>query len=323
MDGGIEGMKILVTGGAGFIGSHLIASLAKGNEVDILDNLSSGSMDRISGLVDGKNVRFHDSTPIRISDFCSGSDLIFHLGTASAAEMYRKNPMLVGSSISDIIGLLEYARRFDSKVVFASSSAVYNGVKTPHREDSRLKVADHHAEAKIESERLCELYSGLYGLDISAMRLFSVYGPGEESRGLYANPVSQFVWAVKGRKRPIIYGDGSQRRDFIFVGDVISALMKAKEHRGFGIFNVGTGKNFSLIEVLDKVCKQYGREVKPLYGSIPAKNYLVETLADTTKSSELLDFRAEVSLDQGISIMLGGKRRREGARASFGRTPGP
>ncbi len=301
----LEGRKIVVTGGAGFVGSNLVKSIYKSNEVDVVDSMSTGKESNLPRASAGKGFRLFRDDARNIGLHCSDSEIIFHLGSYSSSKMYGERPALVGDTISVMTSVLEYARRYDSAVVLASSSSVYNGISPPHREDAMLRVRSLSGEANIASERIGELYSEMYGMDVTAMRLFSVYGFGETSKGEYANPVSQFIWAVKARRHPLIYGDGSQRRDFVFVSDVVEALKKAVGYRGFGIFNVGTGQNFSLNELLEKIYGQYGSVVKARYADIPVKNYLVETLADTTKASEVLDFRAEVSLDQGISMLLG------------------
>lgn len=301
----LEGKKIVVIGGAGFVGSNLVKAIYRSNDVEVVDNMGTGRESNLPRRPTGKGVRLFKDDARNTALHCSDSDVVFHLGSYSSSKIYGGRPALVGETLSVMASVLEYARRYDSEVIFASSSSVYNGIDPPHREDAKLRVRSLSGEANIASERLAELYSGMYGMNITAMRLFSVYGPGEASKGEYASPVSQFVWAVKSRRHPIIYGDGSQRRDFVFVGDVVEALKKAVGHKGFDVFNVGTGQNLSLNELLEKICKQHGSAIKPKYADIPVKNYLVETLADTTKASEVLGFRAEISLDQGISMLLG------------------
>ncbi len=301
----LEGKKVVVTGGAGFIGSNLVKAIYKSNEVDVVDSMRTGKESNLPRAAAGKGFKLFRDDARNIGLHCSDSEIIFHMGSYSSSKMYGEKPSLVGETLSVMMSVLEYARKYDSAVILASSASVYNGIAPPHREDATLRVRSLSGEANIASERLGKLYSDMYGMDITAMRLFSVYGFGETSKGEYANPVSQFIWAVKSRMHPIVYGDGSQRRDFVFVSDVVNALMKAVGHRGFDIFNVGTGQNYSLNELLEKIYKQHGSAAKPRYEDIPMKNYLVETLADTTKASEILGFRAEVSLDQGISMLLG------------------
>ena len=300
-----EGKKVVVTGGAGFIGSNLVKSIYKSNEVAVVDSMRTGKESNLPRAAIGKGFKLFKDDARNIGLHCSDSEIIFHMGSYSSSKIYDEKPSLVGETLSVMTSVLEYARRYDSAVVLASSSSVYNGIAPPHKEDAVLRVRSLSGEANIASERLGEIYSEMYGMNITAMRLFSVYGFGETSKGEYANPVSQFIWAVKARRHPLIYGDGSQRRDFVFVSDVVEALKKAVGYKGFGIFNVGTGQNFSLNELLEKIYRQYGSEVKARYADIPVKNYLVETLADTTKASEVLGFRAEISLDQGISMLLG------------------
>jgi len=199
-----------------------------------------------------------------------------------------------------MVAILELARQKGArKVVFASSSSLYNGVSTPHREDAAIPVKDYYTEARLAMERMAELYYQLYGLDYAGLRFFSVYGPHEEAKGSYANMVTQFLWGMKMGRRPVIYGDGSQTRDFTFVKDVVEALMLVSE-KGTGIFNVGTGKAFSFTYVVELVNSRLGTDLKPIYQENPIKNYVMHTLADTGKM-ESLGFRPRYLLEEGVA----------------------
>ena len=166
---------------------------------------------------------------------------------------------------------------------------------------------DYYTEGRIFCERISELYNILYGVNVAAMRFFSVYGQHEEAKKEYANLVSQFMWDIRKGRRPIIYGDGSQRRDFVFVSDVVDALIKASKIKGFEVFNIGTGKSYTFNAMVSMLNSKMKKNIKPKYIKMPVKNYVNETLADTRKSQNILDFRARISLNKGIGLLLGSK----------------
>ncbi len=295
----LEGKEILVTGGAGFIGSNLVGELSKKNHIYVIDSLHTGSL---NNLKEYENVEFIKDYVKNISNYSLFPDYIFHIGVYSASPMYKANPYLVHEAINDMIAVLELAKKNKTPVVFASTSSIYNGIQPPHREDAIPLVTDFYTETRIAIERLANLYSKLYDLDISAMRFFSVYGYHEKSKRIYANLVSQFLWAMMSDQQPLIYGDGEQRRDFVFVDDVVDALiLAATKNKGFGIYNVGTGINYSLNELVEKLNKHLKKDIQPKFIENPmAKTYVHETLADVTRAKEVLGFNPKITLDEGI-----------------------
>lgn len=303
MQSDIKNLKILVTGGTGFIGTNLVRRLAVDNEVTVMDNMHTGSDSNIKDLVDAGKVELLHEDVKNINKLGKKVDIIFHMGFYSASPMYRNNPMLVSEVVAGMTALLEYCRENSANMVFSSTSSIYNGVEPPHREDIIPGVKDLYTEARIYAERMAELYNKLYGVNVAAMRFFSVYGKYEKAKGEYANLVTQFLWNIREGKSPVIYGDGKQRRDFVYVEDLIDALLLASEIKGFEVFNVGYGKNYSLNEMLSMLNKHLGTDVKPEYIKMPVKNYVMETLADTTKSEKMLGFKAETTLEDGIKII--------------------
>ena len=296
-------MKTLVTGGAGFIGSNLVEALVDDYEVTVLDNLHTGNMDNLK-LVQ-KDVKFikgscNDCLDLGIEQH----EIIFHLGIPSSSPMYKKDPFLVGEAINGMVAIMELARKSETKkVVFASSSSLYNGVPTPHREDAVIPVKDYYTEARLAIERVAELYYQLYGIDYAGLRFFSVYGPHEEAKGPYANMISQFLWTMREGKAPIIFGDGTQTRDFTFVQDVTTAMVMAAG-KGTGVFNLGTGKSYSFNYVVDLLNEKLGTNLKPVFKENPIKNYVKDTLADTSKIKEHLGFEAKWSLEEGTEEII-------------------
>jgi len=228
--------------------------------------------------------------------------------------MYRERTELVGRTVSEAVSLLEFARRNDCKVVIASTSSLYSGNDPPHREDMPVHVTDWYTEARYFVERLAELYLNLHGVRTCCLRLFSVYGPREEGKGRYANLVSQFIWVMRKGESPVIYGDGKQTRDFMYVEDVVDAFLRAMDSDAAGVFNVGTGRETSFNEVVGMLNEELGTSIKPEYVDNPLKNYVYRTCADTKKVEGLLVFRAKVTLREGIRRTAGyyGGRAKEG-----------
>lgn len=305
--GELKGKSVIVTGGAGFIGSNLVDRLAaNGNQVYVIDNMHTGSVKNLDGASKTGKVQVIKDDVKNIAKHKINADAVFHLGLYSASPMYRDNPNLVNEVVEGMINLLEYAKTRKVPIVYASTSSIYNGLKSPHREEMTPFVTDFYTEARYATEHLAELYSKLHGVNVAAMRFFSVYGRHEEAKQKYANLVTQFFWAMRKGEQPVIYGDGVQRRDFVHVDDVVDALLLASSTKGFNVFNVGTGKNYSLNELIEKLNKAMGVGITAKYVNMPVKNYVMETLADTSKSERILGFRAKISLDEGISKVVHG-----------------
>ena len=296
-------MKILVTGGCGFIGSNLSQRLVEeGHEVTIIDNMHSGNEANISVFSSKVNLLRFDSGAL----WRAGEkfDAIFHLGVSSSSPMYKNDPILVSKAVADWTNILEYSRKFGSKIVFAATSSIYNGMTPPHREDMSVPVTDYYIEARYFMERLAKLYSDLYSVKVVGLRYFSIYGPGEKYKGKYANLVTQFLWDIKAGRSPIVFGDGTQRRDFTYVDDVVEANLLALKYPHSDIFNVGTGRSVSINETVELLNKKMGTSIKPTYKANTIKNYVKETLADTSKAKSALGFSAKVNLEEGIDHLL-------------------
>ena len=258
-------MKFVVTGGAGFIGSHVVEELVKdGHEVIVIDNLHTGNVDNLKEF----NVKIIEGSSKEIVKIDEPVDGVFHLGIFSSSPMYKKDRSLIYKAIEDFIHVMEFVKERGIKLVFASSSSVYNGNPVPWKEDMKIIPMDFYTEARYAMERIAEVYNKLYGTQVIALRLFSVYGTREEYKKQYANLVSQFLWAMLKDEQPVIFGDGSQTRDFIFVKDVVKAFSLAMDSDvEFGVFNVGTGKNYSLnqlIEILNRILgKNINSQIPP------------------------------------------------------------
>ena len=297
-------MKVLVTGGAGFIGSNLVELLiTKGYTVTVCDNLHTGSRENVKGL----DITFIEKSCGDLSAAEIGDiEGIFHLGIYSSSPMYKKNPSLIGKAVNDFLHMLTLANKLHVKMVWASTSSLYNGNPTPWREDMPIFVKDYYAEARYYMERLAALHYQWYNTKSIGLRLFSVYGPKEKSKGEYANLVSQFLWWMQKGESPILYGDGEQRRDFIYVDDVLNGFLLAfNAGIDYDIINVGTGVSYSLNELVDILNDLLKTDIPPMYTENVIKGYVHETLADTTKAKEVFGIEPTTSLKEGIHVLIG------------------
>jgi len=279
-------MKYIVTGGCGFIGSNLVKRLAKdGNEVVIIDDCSTGAMSNLPGKF---SVLKKISEVRKVED----ADGIFHLGIPSSTPLYRNDRSLVGKAISEFIEVMEHAKESKIRVVYASSSSIYNGNKTPYREDMPILATDFYTEARYAMERIAKVYWDFYKVRSIGLRMFSVYGENEKSKGNFANLVSQIIWAKREGTRFDVYSCGEATRDFVHVSDVVEAYVKAmNSDLDCDVFNIGTGKAYTINQVIEAVGLKNYR-----YVETPLKNYVDKTLADTRKAERILRFRAKIDV---------------------------
>lgn len=301
-------MKYLITGGAGFIGSNLVRHLLfKGNEILVVDDLSTGSLDNLKGIENKIEFILANSGDCLGFSQIKNLDGIFHLGMPSSSPLYKENHSLVGEAINVFIAILDLAKRENCKLVFASTSSIYNGNPVPFKEDMAVFPKDFYSEARYFMERMAKLYFNLWGVKSIGLRFLSVYGPGEESKKNLANMVSQIIWWIKDGKQPILYGNGEQTRDFVYVKDAVLALCLSMDSKiEQDIFNVGTGESHSFNEVVKIVNNVLKKDIKPAYLDNPVQNYVALHLGDTAKAENVLGFKTQYSLEQSIREMVGG-----------------
>jgi nucleoside-diphosphate-sugar epimerase len=298
--------KALVTGGAGFIGSHLVEALVAADcDVRVLDNLSTGHLSNLKPIENRiifykGDIRDQDIL-IKASKNC---DTIFHQAAVVSVPQTVDNP--IDSAMVNDMGtlyVLEAARRNKVKrVVLASSCAVYgDDPEIPKHEKMRPKPQSPYAVQKLAGECYARLYSGLYGLETVSLRYFNVYGPRQDPTSPYSGVISIFMTKAFAKMSPIIFGDGNQIRDFIFVKDVVKAnLLAANRNKAQGeICNIGTGKYVHVNNLWGMICRLAGSDIKPEYQ--PARNGDVhESIANIDYAQKILGFKPEYSFEKGL-----------------------
>uniref|UniRef100_A0A7J2U1Q8 NAD-dependent epimerase/dehydratase family protein n=1 Tax=Ignisphaera aggregans TaxID=334771 RepID=A0A7J2U1Q8_9CREN len=302
----MECLRVLVTGGAGFIGSHLVKALLRaGHFVRVLDNFSTGSMDNIVDVARDVEIVVGDVRDYSVVEKCvRGVDVVIHLAALIDVAESIERPDLYFEV--NVIGTHNIAKacRGVNVLIFASSSSVYGDpLKIPIPEDHLLSPRSPYAASKVAGEALIQAFSSIYGYRPIILRIFNVYGP-KQSRA-YAGVVIEFIRRVLRREPPIIYGDGEQTRDFIHISDVIDAIMKAMSiERARGVFNIGSGKAVTINQLAKLILKTLNREdLKPVYAP-PRPGDIKHSIADITKSRKILGFEPKISLEEGIKTLI-------------------
>jgi UDP-glucose 4-epimerase len=316
----IYDQNILITGGCGFIGSHIAESLVKENDVILIDNLSSGKLENIKNFKGGvRFIRADVRDKISISDAFERVDIVFHEAANVFIETSIKKPDYdLEVNGLGTINVLELCRQKDiEKVIYASSSAVYGNPKySPIDENHPISPHSPYAISKLTGEYLCRLYYELYGLKTVCLRYFNVYGSRQDASNPYSGVVAIFVDNALKEKPLSIYGDGEQRRDFIHVRDVVRAnLLAATSKNAAGeVFNIGTGKSFSLNELVNLI-KNLGYNAKVEYRPTRIGD-VRKSLANVNKAMEYLDFKTEISFLEGLEEYFAW-RKKEGGRVNI------
>ena len=298
-------MKFLVTGGAGFIGSHLARELTNLGEVTILDDLSSGDTGRIQDLLLTGKVQFVRGSVLHrnlLLEACRGVDCIFHLAAKISRTGSSEQPMDVHeTNATGTLAVLAAGREAGArKVVFASSAAVYgDSPLSPKREETPPVPLTLGAASKLAGEFYCEVYRRSYGLPTTALRYFNVYGPGQDPRGGSAPVIPGFIMNVIRRRPPVIFGDGNQVRDFISVHDVVRANILAMQRDAVGPFNIATGSGVSVRELARVISEIGGLSREPVFEK-PRPGDVQESVADISRAGEVMGFRPRIHLIDGL-----------------------
>ena len=300
----------LVTGGAGFIGSHLVETLVAGGcRVCVLDNLSTGTQANLDALAHGvRFIRGDIRDPAVLEAAVSGCEVVFHLAAVVSVPKTTEDPL--GSAAVNETGslqALEAARSGKARrLVFASSSAVYGDEPTlPKREEMPTRPLTPYAVQKLAVEYYLRVYQSLYGLETAGLRFFNVFGPRQDPSSPYSGVISIFMTQALKGEPPVIYGDGRQSRDFVFVGDAVQALISAaKSPSAPGkVFNVGTGKSVTINALWKVIATLSGSGATPVHGP-PRPGDVPHSVAAIDCARADLGFAQRVSFEDGLKMTM-------------------
>lgn len=290
-------MKFAVTGGAGFIGSHLIRYLIdEGDDVIVIDNLNTGKLDNLSGVMDEINFIKGDIRDTKLlRDNLRDVDGVFHeAALASVQESFTKVQEYNEVNVHGTENILKTAKEYGFKIVYASSSSVYgNPTKIPIQEDDPKNPINPYAQTKLDDEKLAAKYAK-EGVRVIGLRYFNVFGERQSQQ--YAGVIKKFLKKARSGEAPIINGDGTQTRDFVYVGDVVRAnVLAMKSNVDHAFFNVGTASTITVNELADLIVAEFGLNMKPVHGpGLPGDVHT--TKADITLAKKMLNWEPRVEI---------------------------
>ena len=282
--------NILITGGLGFIGSHIADKLIEDNEVVILDNLSTGNINNLKNQ-NHENLRIikDDIRDANLDELTSDIDYIFHLAAMASVPLSIDKPVECNEiNLNATVKLLTSAVKNDvEKVIFSSSSAVYGqNENMPLKETEPPMPKSPYAASKASCELYLKSFYDSYGLKYASLRYFNVFGPKQDKNSQYAAVIPNFISALLEGEQPIIYGDGEQTRDFIYVKDVVNSNINAAESDFNGIFNVASGEKISINQLYDIIKRTLDSDVEPKY--LPTRQGDIKhSLADVSNMEKI------------------------------------
>jgi UDP-glucose 4-epimerase len=311
-------VKTLVTGGAGFIGSHLVDALIdRGHEVVALDNLSTGRRDNVAPALDrGAHLVVEDIRDFELIKALllrERPEIVYHLAAQMDVRVSTARPAYDAEiNVIGTLNLLEAAREAGvRRFVYASTGgAIYGEAEElPAREDSAIRPEAPYGQAKYAGEGYCDLYRRLHGLSTISLRFGNVYGPRQDPLG-EAGVIAIFCGKLKDGTRPTVFGDGRQTRDYIYVEEIVEALLAAGENDAYGAYNLGRGVETSvldLVDTLDKLGREAGvlenRKFEPEFAP-PRAGEVLRNALDPAKAREVLGFESKVELEDGLRQTL-------------------
>ena len=296
----------LVTGGAGFIGSHIASALVeRGKRVRVFDNLSTGNRDNLSVL--GKRVEFIEGDLVNPSDVAralEGVEVVLHQAALASVPRSVDAPLDTNAScVTGTVTLLDGARKSGvRRVVFGGSSSAYGDQPTAAKHERLLPAPlSPYAAAKLAGEYYCQAFTSTYGLETVVLRYFNVFGPRQDPKSQYAAVIPKFITEILAGGRPTIFGDGKQSRDFTYIDNVVQGnLLAADAPAAVGrTINVACGESFDLLQLMDGINRALGTDVKPIFEP-PRAGDVRDSLADISLAREVLKYEPLVGFDEGL-----------------------
>jgi UDP-glucose 4-epimerase len=301
----------LVTGGAGFIGSHLVeALLAQGGRVRVFDNFSTGSQRNLESLAPGPEIVEADLCDAEaLGRAMKGVSTVFHLAAMASVARSIETPLLTHQAcVTGTVNVLDMARRHGvRRVVYAASSSAYGGISTEHgqREDMPVLPQSPYAAAKLAGELYLQAFAAAYGLECVSLRFFNIFGPRQRSDSPYSGVIALFCDAMLAGRSPVLHGDGLQSRDFTYVANAVAALQNASRATGVSgkVFNVGTGKSITILDLVAALNRLLGTRIVPQF-TPPRAGDVRHSLASIARAQHDLGYEVKVPFEEGLSKTL-------------------
>lgn len=284
----MKNKNVIVTGGMGFIGSHLTEKLLEENKVTVIDNESTGKIENIKHLLSNENLTIIKGSivDLNLTEIFKEKDYVFHLAAIPSVPRSVKDPFSSNeANVAGTLNVLIAAKDAGiKKVIFSSSSSVYGDTPTlPKREDMPVNPMSPYAITKATGEMYCRTFQDLYDLPTVSLRYFNVFGPRQDPNSQYAAVIPKFITAILNDERPIIYGDGEQSRDFTFVKNVVDANIISCESGETGIFNIACGRRITINQLVNYINEILEKEVGSVYAD-PRPGDIKHSLADISRA---------------------------------------
>jgi len=315
----------LVTGGAGFIGSHLAEALVgRGDRVRVLDNLSTGFLSNLDPIRD--RIEFIQADLVdaaAVARAVQGVDCVFHQAALASVPRSLETPLDTHASCTTgTLTLLDTARRAGvRRLVYAGSSSAYGDLpSSPKRESDLPAPISPYGAAKLAGEHYCQAFAASYGFEAVTLRYFNVFGPRQDPNSPYSAVIPLFITSILAGRRPVIFGDGGQSRDFTYVANVVHANLLAADKPGVAgrVFNVANGRSIGLLDLLAALNRLLGTSIEPIHAA-PRPGDIRESMADITLARQLLDYQPPIDFHEGLRLSIDYYRSRAIAQA---RVPG-
>lgn len=293
----MKNKNIIITGGLGFIGSHIADELIENNKVTIIDNFSSGKVENLKNPShENLTIIKNNLNDVNLDEILIDTDYIFHLAAMASVPLSVNDPIKCNdNNVNSTIKLLTAAKNQNvKKVIFSSSSAVYgNNTNTPLKESELMTPTSPYAASKATCELYLQAFKESYGLKSIALRYFNVFGPKQDKNSQYAAVIPNFIDAILNNKNPIIYGDGQQTRDFIYVKDVAKANISAAKSNYTQPVNIATGKKLTINRLYEIIANSLDSDLKPTYVD-KRKGDITHSIANIDKMSKI-NFKSDYS----------------------------